>query len=143
LTGIYESPNSGVTSILDHAHHCFSNETSLAGLQASVDSGARVWWSFAFHDLSNATWTSPYTRQDQIVDFILLSSQNGAAANSSTVSMGIAYDYWSWDNATQVKQIIGLAKYVSSSSPASLVAISLAKLACGCKQCGCSSTANL
>lgn len=112
LTGIYESLNSGVTSILDHAHHTFSHETSLAGLQASVDSGARIWWSFAFYDLSNATWTSPYTRQAQIDDFTSLSSQKGPAANSSTVSIGMAYDYWGMDNATQVNQIIDLAKYV-------------------------------
>jgi cytosine/adenosine deaminase-related metal-dependent hydrolase len=42
LSGIYESINSGVTSLLDHAHHTWSNETALAGLQASVDSGSRI-----------------------------------------------------------------------------------------------------
>jgi cytosine/adenosine deaminase-related metal-dependent hydrolase len=104
LTGIYESLNAGVTSILDHSHHTWSNETSLAGLQASVDSGARVWWSYAFHDLSNG-----FTREDQVNDFLYL-SQNGPWRDSATVSLGIAYDNWSVDNDTLVNQTIYLAQ---------------------------------
>ena len=108
LMGIYESLNAGVTSILDHAHHTWSNETALAGLQASVDSGARVWWCYAFHDLSNATWTSPYTREEQIDDFLHL-SQQGPQRNSGTVSLGIAYDNFALETPPQVKQIMSLA----------------------------------
>lgn len=42
LAGIYESLASGVTTVLDHAHHTWSHETALAGLSASIDSRARV-----------------------------------------------------------------------------------------------------
>jgi cytosine/adenosine deaminase-related metal-dependent hydrolase len=108
LFGIHESLNAGVTSIVDHAHHTWSSETAQAGLQASVDSGARVWWCYAFHDVSNATWTSPYTRQDQVDDFVYL-SQHGSWRNS-TVSLGIAYDNFGTENATLVNQIISLAR---------------------------------
>jgi cytosine/adenosine deaminase-related metal-dependent hydrolase len=108
LTGIYESLNAGVTSILDHSHHTWSPETALAGLEASVDSGARIWWSFTFHNLDNATYTSPYTRQAQVKDFLQL-SQHGPWRNSSTVSLGAAYDGWTIENTTLVQQIIDLA----------------------------------
>ncbi|RFU26866.1 hypothetical protein B7463_g9464, partial [Scytalidium lignicola] len=108
LTGIYESLNAGVTSILDHSHHTWSPETALAGLQASVDSGARVWWTFTFHDLDNETYTSPYTREAQVQDFLQL-SQEGPWKSSSTVSFGAAYDGWTVDNMTLVQQVIDLA----------------------------------
>jgi cytosine/adenosine deaminase-related metal-dependent hydrolase len=42
LTGIYETLAAGVTTILDHAHHTWTPEHSAAGLNASIDSGARV-----------------------------------------------------------------------------------------------------
>jgi cytosine/adenosine deaminase-related metal-dependent hydrolase len=103
LIGLFESLNSGVTSILDHAHHTWSNETALAGLQASVDSGARVWWCYTFHDLA-----TNYTRQDQVNDFLYL-SQYGPWRNSSTTSLGIAYDGWSFDSTALVDQIVSIA----------------------------------
>ncbi|KAK8037786.1 hypothetical protein PG991_001132 [Apiospora marii] len=53
LAGLYEALNAGTTTSLDHAHHTWSNETSRAGLQASVDSGARVFWAYAFHNVTN------------------------------------------------------------------------------------------
>ncbi|GIK07561.1 hypothetical protein Aspvir_003227 [Aspergillus viridinutans] len=108
LTGLYESLNSGVTSILDHAHHTWSNETALAGLQASVDSGARTWWCYGFHNLSDATWVSNYTREDQIADFLHI-AQHGPWRKSDTVSLGIAYDNFAVEGAAEIDRITSLA----------------------------------
>ncbi|GIJ92652.1 hypothetical protein Asppvi_001930 [Aspergillus pseudoviridinutans] len=108
LTGLCESINSGVTSILDHAHHTWSSETALAGLQASVDSGARTWWCYAFHNLSDATWVSNYTREDQIADFLHI-AEDGPWRKSDTVSLGIAYDNFAMDDAAEIEQITSLA----------------------------------
>ncbi|KAH2770836.1 hypothetical protein KXW10_005937 [Aspergillus fumigatus] len=108
LTGLYESLNSGVTSILDHAHHTWSSETALAGLRASVDSGARTWWCYAFHNLSDATWASNYTREDQIADFLRI-AEHGPWRKSDTVSLGIAYDNFALEDAAEIEQITSLA----------------------------------
>ncbi|EAW25697.1 putative chlorohydrolase family protein [Aspergillus fischeri NRRL 181] len=108
LTGLYESLNSGVTSILDHAHHTWSSETALAGLQASVDSGARTWWCYAFHNLSDATWVSNYTREDQMADFLHI-AKDGPWRKSDTVSLRIAYDNFAMEDVAEIEQIISLA----------------------------------
>jgi cytosine/adenosine deaminase-related metal-dependent hydrolase len=108
LIGAYESLNAGVTSILDHSHHTWSNETAMTGLQASVDSGARVWWCFTFHNLTNATWASPYTRQEQVEDFKYI-SQYRPWRTSSTVSLGMAYDSFASGNDALVNQVTSLA----------------------------------
>ncbi|KAF7115454.1 hypothetical protein CNMCM5793_002412 [Aspergillus hiratsukae] len=108
LTGLYESLNSGVTSILDHAHHTWSNATTLAGLQATVDSGARSWWCFTFHNISDPTWVTNYTREAQIADFIHL-SEHGPWRKSDTVSLGIAYDNFAIEDAYSIEQITSLA----------------------------------
>ena len=47
----------GVRSI-DHAHHTWSNATARAGLQASIDSGGRIFWSYAFHNITGTGRTA-------------------------------------------------------------------------------------
>ncbi|KAF7593732.1 hypothetical protein BBP40_010907 [Aspergillus hancockii] len=39
-------------TILDHAHYTWSNETVDVGFRASIDSGARIFWSYAFHNVT-------------------------------------------------------------------------------------------
>lgn len=104
IIGIYESLNAGVTSILDHAHHTWSNATALAGLNASIASGARVWWCYAFHNLTNG-----YTREDQLADFEYL-SKYGPWRNSSTTTLGLAYDPISLDPPPLVQTVVNVAK---------------------------------
>ncbi|UPK91445.1 hypothetical protein LCI18_002380 [Fusarium solani-melongenae] len=84
LTGLYEALNAGVTTILDHAHHTWSNETSKAGLQASIDSGARVFWAYAFNELQN------YTIDEQVVNFRDIA--DAAVFEGTPTTLGIAYD---------------------------------------------------
>lgn len=105
LAGIYEALNSGVTTILDHAHHTWSNETSAAGLKASIDSGGRIFWSYAFHQLQN------FTMEEQYANFRDLAER--AEFKGSPTSLGIAYDGWGPNpNVDEVHSIMELAKSV-------------------------------
>jgi cytosine/adenosine deaminase-related metal-dependent hydrolase len=105
LAGTFEAMNAGVTTILDHAHHTWSDETAEAGLQASIDSGARVFWCYAFHNIPNN-----FTFDDQIANFRDIQS-NGTFKGTS-VSVGIAYDSFSPGIADQTAEVISLAKLV-------------------------------
>jgi cytosine/adenosine deaminase-related metal-dependent hydrolase len=106
LAGLYDALYSGVTIILDHAHHTWSEETSLAGLNASIDSGARVFWSYAFHPLKNG-----FSIDDQM-DVYQEIYKNGAYKDSN-VELGIAYDFFHNSNNSEVESVIKLAKYVA------------------------------
>lgn len=105
LVGIYEALNSGVTSILEHAHATFSNTTSAAYLNASMDSAVRMWWCYAFHELSNG-----FSIEDQIANFWDLNQDERLA--SSLVEMGMAYDAFASASSEETQSIIDLAKYV-------------------------------
>lgn len=56
IGGVLESLNAGVTTVVDHAHGLWSNETADAILHADIDSGARIFYGFALHNLTNG-WT--------------------------------------------------------------------------------------
>jgi cytosine/adenosine deaminase-related metal-dependent hydrolase len=101
LASLYEAVNAGVTTVLDHAHHTWSNETSEAGLRASIDSGARVFWAYAFHNVTN------FTVPEQLANFRDI-AQRGTFKDTPT-SLGIAYDYFGADPAEQVQDIANLA----------------------------------
>lgn len=103
LAGLYEALNAGTTTSLDHAHHTWSDETSWAGLNASIDSGARVFWSYAFHEVAN------YTIEQQLVNYRDI--VNAALQTDTAVELGIAFD--SFDNGSvdpeTIASIIDLA----------------------------------
>lgn len=102
LTGLYEAINAGVTTTLDHAHHTWSNATTDAGVQASIDSGARVFWCFGFHNVSN------FPFEEQLAKFRELADSNRFSGQAS--SLGIAYDAFNPGSAQQTEDIIRLAK---------------------------------
>jgi len=102
LAGLYEALNAGVTTTLDHAHHTWSNATAEAGLQACIDSGARVFWAYAFHDVPNLT-----TVAEQIPHFRELFRKRAFKDTGST-SFAIAFDAWA--PGPQAEAIIALAK---------------------------------
>ncbi|THU82789.1 Metallo-dependent hydrolase [Dendrothele bispora CBS 962.96] len=102
LVGIYEALNAGVTSILDHAHSTFSRETASASLNASMDGGVRMWWCYAFHNISNG-----FSLEDQIENFNELKKDE--RLGESTVEVGIAYDGFSTAAKEEVQSIMDLA----------------------------------
>lgn len=83
LTGIYEALAAGVTTILDHAHHTWSIDHAAAGLNASVDSGARIFFAYAFQNVS-----AEFGIPEQIAQWKELSS----AISSNLTELAIAYD---------------------------------------------------
>ncbi|KAL1625452.1 hypothetical protein SLS54_003544, partial [Diplodia seriata] len=107
LVGIYEALNSGVTSILEHAHATFSNDTASAYLNASIDSGVRMWWCYAFHELDNG-----FSVADQMANFRELNAGLSARQDNSLVEMGMAYDAFASADADEIQAVIELAKYV-------------------------------
>ncbi|KFA55590.1 hypothetical protein S40293_10122 [Stachybotrys chartarum IBT 40293] len=109
LAGLYEALNAGTTTSIDHAHHTWSDETPWAGLNASIDSGARVFWSYAFHEVAN------YSIEQQLVNYRDI--VNAAPQTDTAVELGIAFD--SFDNGSvgpeTIASIIDLAKEVNVS----------------------------
>ncbi|KAK0622618.1 amidohydrolase [Immersiella caudata] len=106
LAGVLESVNGGVTTILDHAHHTWDNETSEAGLQASVDSGARVYWAYTFHNIT--TIEPNFLVQDQLANFRSLASN--ASFKGSPAEISIAYDAFTNGNLGEIRAIMDLAE---------------------------------
>ncbi|KAL3420589.1 amidohydrolase [Phlyctema vagabunda] len=104
LVSAYESLNSGVTSILEHAHGTWSNETSASYLDASIDSGIRMWWAYAVHELSNG-----FSIQEQLVNFKDLRTSE-KLANQSVVQIGMAYDFAGLASAEQDALVLGVAR---------------------------------
>uniref|UniRef100_L2G521 Amidohydrolase family protein n=1 Tax=Colletotrichum fructicola (strain Nara gc5) TaxID=1213859 RepID=L2G521_COLFN len=103
LTGLYEALNAGVTTTLDHAHHTWSNATAEAGLKGSIDSGARVFWSYAFHNVTN------YTVSEQLANFRDIATR--AEFDGSATSLGVACDFFGPDPVLdQVNAVVDLAK---------------------------------
>ncbi|KAB2571020.1 5-methylthioadenosine/S-adenosylhomocysteine deaminase [Lasiodiplodia theobromae] len=109
LAGIYEALNAGVTSILEHAHGTFSPEASAASLQASLDSGVRMWWCYGFSAFDDAS----------IADFRTQAASHPSLAPNadSLVQYGMAYDGWASASASEIDSVVALAR-----DPASNVA---------------------
>lgn len=104
LTGMYESLSSGVTTVLDHAHHTWSNETAYAGLNASIDSRGRVFWAYTFHEIP----TLNYTIKEQFPNFREIAEK--ASFADSPTELGISFDSWGPEAAPETQQIVDLVK---------------------------------
>ncbi|OZJ03683.1 hypothetical protein BZG36_03534 [Bifiguratus adelaidae] len=109
LAGLYEALDSGVTTILDHAHHTWSEQTSWAGLNASIDSGARIFWCYAIHPLNNG-----FTFDDQVNVFRQISDDD--TWKGSNVEIGLAYDYFGSGNISEIESVIKLAREANVSA---------------------------
>ncbi|KAF5227411.1 hypothetical protein FAUST_11782 [Fusarium austroamericanum] len=109
LAGIYEALNAGVTTMVDHAHHTWSNETSWAGLNASVESSGRIFWCYAFESPTGAEGSR--TIEEQIANFReIYESENW---KDSPSMIGIAYDAWGpQPNVEERSKILDLAQEI-------------------------------
>lgn len=99
LAGLYECLNAGVTTTLDHAHHCWDAATSKAGLDASIDSGLRVYWCYTFHDLTNGF---DHAQQLQVAEQL----RTDARLEKSPAAFGVAYDGWNMSPAETVQSVV-------------------------------------
>ena len=104
LAGLYEALNAGVTSSLDHATHTWSKDAAEAGLQACIDSGARVFWGFTFANI-----TGLVTVEQLYPIFRNMAAKVGSADSPTT--LGIAYDGWGPNpNVGEINNIMALAQ---------------------------------
>lgn len=108
LAGLLEALNAGVTSTLDHAHSTWDDATARAGVKASVDSRGRVFYAYAFHNVS--TWQTPA----QIANFRSI-AEEGSYKNSST-TLGIAYDFFGPNpNVAEIETVMALGREFNAS----------------------------
>ncbi|KAK4165598.1 amidohydrolase family protein [Cladorrhinum sp. PSN259] len=109
LAGLYEALNAGVTTSLDHATHTWSKDAAEAGLQACIDSGARVFWGFTFANI-----TGLITVEQLYPVFRNMSAKPGL--RNSPTSLGIAYDGWGPNpNVGEINKIMALANELNVS----------------------------
>ncbi|KAI1496375.1 amidohydrolase [Biscogniauxia marginata] len=101
LAGIYESLAAGVTTILDHAHHTWTREHAAAGWEASVDSGARIFFAYAFQNTS-----TDFQVPQQIAHWRELA----ASTSTNLTTLGIAYDDFTVNPESLTQSIVDLAK---------------------------------
>jgi len=104
LAGLYEALNAGVTTSLDHATSTWSKDAAEAGLQASIDSGARVFYGFTFANI-----TGLITVDELHPVFRDLAKK--PALKKSPTELGIAYDGWGPNpNVGEINKMMALAK---------------------------------
>lgn len=104
LAGIHEAVAAGVTTILDHAHHTWTPDHSAAGLTASVDSGARVFFGYTFQ-----TASAEFGVPEQVAQWKDLAS----STSSSLTELVVAYDGWTDPTSANTLAVIDLIRYVS------------------------------
>lgn len=109
LAGLYEALNAGVTSSLDHATHTWSKDASAAGLQACIDSGARVFWGFSFANITDLVTV------EQLYPVFREMAKKAGLKNSLT-TLGISYDGWGPNpNVGEIDKIMALARELNVS----------------------------
>ncbi|KAI0417776.1 amidohydrolase [Xylaria grammica] len=108
LAGLLEAINAGVTTTLDHAHNMWSTERAEAGLEASIESGARVFWAPAIDP------TNGYSVPDQIKDW---KRWNKRSFPNDLVTLGVAYDGWDVGAPENTQAV---AKLIKDAKPAVL-----------------------
>ncbi|KAM0413595.1 hypothetical protein ACHAPT_013625 [Fusarium lateritium] len=101
LIGIWESLGAGVTTIADHSYGTFDDATSEASLQASIDTGARIYWCFGLHTLPNN-----YTVQDQVKTFHRL--LRSVDWTKTPVRPGVSFDEFTSAQEKDVDDVVAL-----------------------------------
>ncbi|CAJ2501376.1 Uu.00g042290.m01.CDS01 [Anthostomella pinea] len=101
LAGIHEALAAGVTSILDHAHHTRTREHATAGWEASVDSGARIFFAYTFQNTS-----TDFQVPQQIAHWRELA----AAASSNLSTLCISYDGFATSPQSLTQAVVDIAK---------------------------------
>ncbi|KAI0144414.1 amidohydrolase [Xylariaceae sp. FL1272] len=102
IAALLEGLNAGVTTTLDHAHNLWSADRGVAGLDASIDSGARVVWAAAISPFEG------YAVKDQIKDYKTWRKQK--VKKRGLVTLGIGYDWWDSDNHEDTEAVVKLVK---------------------------------
>lgn len=68
--------NAGVPTTLDHARHNWSPEHAYAGLNATADSGARVFWAYSFQSSENYAVSQQLSVFREMAESIIIRPSN-------------------------------------------------------------------
>ena len=85
--GSLELLDGGTTTVLDHAHCTWSNETADASLNATFDSGVRGYWAFTVH-------ATGWTWEDQTTKLKAIAREDRFHGGNSVMNVGLAWDYF-------------------------------------------------
>ena len=105
LTGYADALNSGVTTILDHAHNTWQKDIVRAGFNAAQDSGARVWWCFD----PTGTVSEGWGYDEQVTELNSFAETLSSTSADPLVKIGLAFDGLeraSLDRIAQIKKLI-------------------------------------
>lgn len=108
--GLYEAINSGVTSIIDHAHGTFSAAQVEGAFNASLESGARMWFCYGFEPRPGG-----FDVPDQMAHWRRLALD--PRLEGSLLGLGVAYDYFEVSPPEQVASVVDLLKCVYPAPP--------------------------
>ena len=103
LAGLYSALDAGVTTTLDFSHATWSPEHATAVLNACVESGARVFWTYATQLLPDT-----FPIQDQYKDLRRLVEENVGDWEQSPTEIGLAYDQFESAPIDEIRQAIDL-----------------------------------
>lgn len=102
--GIYEALNAGTTTILDHAHHTWTREHAEAGFNATVESGARVFFAYTVQNVT----TSNFTVGEQVEQWRELRKRGGEGELTEVV---LSYDDFGLNPfGENTRRVVELAK---------------------------------
>ncbi|KAI4869826.1 amidohydrolase [Hypoxylon rubiginosum] len=101
LTGIYEAQAAGVTAILDHAHHTWTRDHAEAGWQASVDSGARIFFAYGLQNT-----TTDFQVPQQMAHW----SELAKSTSTNLATLCMAYDDFTDSPESITRTVVDFAK---------------------------------
>ena len=105
LTGALEAMNVGTTTVLDHAHGSFSDKIVDAVVNASFDSGLRLFHGFAIHELNNG-----YSLDQQMAKLRSMSKDARFYTSDGRVRLGLAYDRFTLASRQEIDRVWAIAR---------------------------------
>ncbi|RAH69400.1 amidohydrolase family protein [Aspergillus aculeatinus CBS 121060] len=96
------SPEDVYISQLAGLHETMNAGTTDPGLAASIDSGARMFRCYTFHNVMNYTFPEHMDKFEEIA--------NSGRFNGTATSLGIAYDEFNPGSLAQIQKVIELAR---------------------------------
>ena len=104
LFGYADALNSGVTTLLDHAHNHWSREVMRAGFRGAVDSGARAFWCYDPTGAGSDGWGY----DEQVAEIKSAKQTLTSSPTDALVTVGLAFDGLERSDEDRVKQIKSL-----------------------------------
>ncbi|KAK3210284.1 hypothetical protein GRF29_44g2237488 [Pseudopithomyces chartarum] len=106
IAGALELVNTGTTTILDHASGDSSEETEDSILQATLESGVRIFHAFSVHDLGTATnWTV-----DLQIQKLRSLATDPRLTNNSLVNLGLSFDAFPSAPKSQIEELWSIVR---------------------------------